>query len=94
MYVRRNRIKMIKTQKIIKYCAIAFAIFLIFNILSVTFYGIMAIGNIFNINNNPISTENLKDLNVKENSENIEIDVKGVNILVKEGTNFKEKLKL
>ena len=38
---------MIKAQRIIKYCAIAFAIFLIFNILSVLMYGIIAIGNTF-----------------------------------------------
>ena len=54
MYVRRIRNKMIKTQKIIKYCAIAFAIFLTFSIISSIMFGIMSIGNIFDNNDSNI----------------------------------------
>ena len=83
---------MIKTQRIIKYCAIAFAIFLICNIISAIFYGLVSIGSIFNENNtndNEIQTDNLKELNIKEKIKRIDIDVKDINIIVKENTDFK-----
>lgn len=83
---------MIKTQKIIKYCAIAFAIFLIFNILSAIMYGIVSISNVFskdNYNNNTSLTEELRELNIENNIEKLDINVKSVNIIVKEGSKFK-----
>lgn len=81
---------MIKTQRIIKYCAIAFAIFLIFNILSLIMYGIISIGNVFSENNNNfISSDNLKKINIKSNVEKLNINVKSTNIIVKEGSKFK-----
>ena len=45
---------MSKAQKVIKYLAVAFAFFLIFNIISGIMYGITFIGNIFTKNDNKI----------------------------------------
>lgn len=82
---------MIKTQKIIKYCAIAFAIFLIINIFATVAYGIIAIGNIFNKNDNSINTltGNLETFEIKTEIRELDIETKGVNIIINEGNNFK-----
>jgi len=82
---------MIKTQKIIKYFAIAFAIFLIFNIFTITMYGIISIGNIFNNNkdNNNTLTGELKTIKINNDIKKIDIETKGVSIIIKEGKKFK-----
>lgn len=78
---------MIKTQKLIKYCAIAFAIFLVFNIISGIMYGIISISNIFN--NDESSVGNLKDLNINSNIQVLDVDISSVNITIKESNKFK-----
>lgn len=82
---------MIKTQRIIKYCAIAFAIFLIFNILSVLMYGIIAIGNIFDNsqNGNNTITDKFKTTIINNEITKLDIETKGINIIIKEGKKFK-----
>lgn len=82
---------MIKTQRIIKYSAIAFAIFLIINIFATVAYGLIAIGNIFNNNDNNINTltGDLKTFEVKNEIRKLDIETKGVNIIINEGNNFK-----
>lgn len=68
-----------QANKVIKYIAIAFAIFLILNIVSGIIYGFSFVGNIFN-DDEPID---LKTLEINQNIKNIDIDVKNVNITVK-----------
>lgn len=85
---------MIKTQKIIKYVAVAFALLLTFNIISMIMYGIVSIGNLFgNIDtNNNIENENLENLYNLEISNRInalDINVKSVNITIKESSTLK-----
>ncbi|MBQ7140214.1 MAG: DUF4097 family beta strand repeat protein [Bacilli bacterium] len=78
---------MIKTQKLIKYCAIVFAIFLVFNIILGIMYGVNSISNIFDDNESNVG--NLKDLNINSNVQVLNVDVSSVNITVKEGNKFK-----
>jgi len=78
---------MIKTQKLIKYCAIAFAIFLIFNIILGIMYGINSISNIFNDSESSIG--NLKKLDINSNVQVLDIDVSNVNITINKDNNFK-----
>ena len=82
---------MIKTQKIIKYFAVAFAIFLIFNIFTITMYGIISIGNIFDNKKDSTNTltGELKTIKVNNGIERLDIETKGVNIIIKEGKKFK-----
>lgn len=80
---------MIKLQKIIKYVAIGFAIFLIVNIISLTAYGIISIGNIFNNNENNTITEGFKNIKTKNKVGKLEIETKGVGITIKKADKFK-----
>ena len=80
---------MIKVQKIIKYLAIGFAIFLIVNIISLCAYGIISIGNIFNNNENNTITEGFKNINTKNKINKLELETKGVAIIVKQGDKLK-----
>lgn len=79
---------MIKTQKIIKYVAIGLALFIIVTIISLIMYGIISIGNIFDVSDNIIKGE-LKDLKVSENIDAIDMEIIGANIIIKEGTTLK-----
>lgn len=82
---------MIKTQRIIKYCAIAFAIFLIINIFAAITYGVIALANIFDNNDNSINTltGDLQTFKIKNDIKNLDIETKGVNIIINEGNDFK-----
>lgn len=79
---------MIKTQKIIKYLAIGFAIFLILNIISAIMYGIISLGRIFT-DSETIIMDDFKVVDINENINNLNIDVNSVNITIKEGNNLK-----
>lgn len=74
-------------QKTIKYLAIAFAVFLTFNIISGIMYGISFLGNILNDDNN--ITEELKDLETNDDTLLLNISVSSSNIIIKEGDTFK-----
>ena len=61
-------------QKIIKYIAIAFALFLAFSIISGIVYGISSLENLFDNNDNEI-TRKLKDLKIDSNTSVLNINV-------------------
>lgn len=77
---------MTNIQKIIKYLAIAFAVFLSFNIITGIMYGVISVTNLFSNNTKNSVFENL---NVSNNSLILDIDVNRVNIILKEGNEFK-----
>lgn len=78
-------------QKIIKYCAIALALSLIFGI----FISIMRVFTFFsteptfNVNDTNTKDSNLITTNIKNNYNEIEIDIKTANLIIEEGTEFK-----
>ncbi len=74
-------------QRLIKYFAIAFAFFLIFNIFSGIMYGIMTLSNIFD--NDYSVVDNSKNLNISKNSSVIDIKLTFSNLIIKEGKYFK-----
>lgn len=78
---------MSETQKIIKYLAIAFAIFLIFNIISGIMFGIVSIGNIFSDKTEKNKMTDKIDIN--DNTLILDVDVVSVNVIIKEGNEFK-----
>lgn len=79
---------MSQIQKIIKYLAIAFALFLTVSIISTIMYGFSFIGDIFNDENKSI-TEKLTDLKIEDNTLLLDIDVRNSNIAIKRGEIFK-----
>lgn len=80
---------MIKAGKIIKYFAIGLAIFLTVNIISMIMYGIISIGMIFNTSDDNYLYENLKTLEVNQNTKSLNIEIASSNIIIKESTTFK-----
>jgi len=78
---------MSETQRIIKYIATAFAIFLIFSILSGIMYGIISISSIFGNNEN--ANKELENLNLTNNTLILDIEVSNVDISIKQGDEFK-----
>lgn len=74
-------------QKVIKYLAIAFALFLTFSIISGIMYGVMSIGNLFD--DGQVVTEQLKSLEISEDTLVLDIDVTSSNITIKVGDTFK-----
>ena len=77
-------------QKIIKYIAIAFALFLAFSNISGIVYGISSLENLFDNNDNEI-TRKLKDLKIDSNASILNIDVASANLTIKEGDYLKAK---
>lgn len=80
---------MIKFQRIIKYFALGLAVLLIVNIISLTMYGIISLGQVFTTNNDEDITENLKNVEIKTDIKNLSIDTISLNITIKKGTTFK-----
>lgn len=78
---------MIKTQKIIKYCAIVFALYLIFNIIFGILYGVMSIDNIFSSDDNVGELNNV-DIDISDVNY-LEIDLNSINLDIKIGEEFK-----
>ena len=79
-----------EVQKIIKYLAIAFALFLTFSIVSGIIYGISFIGNIFDDDKSSI-TEKLNSLEINNEALLLDINVSSSNIKIIEGDAFKAK---
>lgn len=75
-------------QKIIKYMATSFALFLAFSIISGIVYGISSLENLFDNNDNEI-TRKLKDLKINTNASVLNIDVSSANLKIKEGNSLK-----
>lgn len=79
---------MTTAQKVIKYLALAFAMFLIVSIFSGIMIGISTLSNIFKADDN-ITTE-LKDLNVQNtNITQLDIDINYANLTIKTGGTLK-----
>ena len=81
---------MSQSQKIIKYLAIAFALFLTFSIISGIIYGVSFIFDLSNDNSRSI-TEKLDNLEIDKASSFLDIDVLSSNIKIKKGDTFKIK---
>lgn len=81
---------MSQVQRIIKYCAIGFAVFLAVNIVSGIFFGLMSVGSLFNKKTLNDNQGILKVLKVERSHYNeLEIDVLSSSVFIKEGENFK-----
>lgn len=82
---------MTTTQKVIKYVATAFAVFLIVNIISAILFGVYAIGialNLVNEDNNIL--EDMKVIsNDIDNVSSIELELEFTNLEIKKGDTFK-----
>lgn len=78
---------MTQLQKVIKYLAIYFALFLTFNILSGILYGASFIGSIF-VDSKSVQEE-LKNLEIAEDAQLLDIDVSSSNIRIVSGDTFK-----
>lgn len=74
---------MINFQKIIKYFAIAFAMFLIVSIISGIIYGLSTVGIIFT-NSNNITTE-MKTTSINSDINSLEIDINSSDLTIKSG---------
>lgn len=74
---------MSNTQRIIKYLATAFGIFLVVTIILGIINVVFSLGNIFDDSNTNLS--DLKDININENVSVLDIDVKSVRIKIKKG---------
>ena len=73
---------MSEAQRIIKYLAIAFAIFLIFNIFSLIFYGLSSLSNIFDEDEKLVNK--LKVIEVNDASL-LSVDISTTNLTIKSG---------
>lgn len=77
-------------QKIIKYLAIALAVFIIFNIVSAIFYGISTLKNIFRLDSDNHITENLNSLDLEETSIAVlDIDIDISKLIIQTGNSLK-----
>lgn len=76
-----------KVQKIIKYVAIALAIFLVFNIVSGIVLGVAVVSNLFS--DDEVISERLKEITVSKSPLVLDIETSNVNIMIKEGNTFK-----
>lgn len=77
---------MSKAQRIIKYLAFAFALFLAFSIISSIIYGLSFVGDMFD---NDKQSSNLKELKINNNALILDINVSSSNISVKQGSTLK-----
>lgn len=87
---------MINIQKVIKYLAIVFAVFIIFSIFSGIMMGINGLSTIFD--DNEITLEKLNNLNINDNVKKMAIELNSTNLIIKNAEEFKvetnnEKLK-
>lgn len=72
-------------QKIVKYFAIALAVFLIVNIVSGIVLGINFVSNMFSSNTN----SNLDKVDISSNYKALDIELDSINIIIKNGKKFK-----
>lgn len=80
---------MTSAQRIIKYLALGFAIFLIITIFSSIMFGLSAVSNVFDDNSSDI-LEDLKDLNINGNDISVlDIDISAANLMIKTGEALK-----
>lgn len=75
------------TQRIIKYCALAFAFFIIFNIMYGIVYGISSITNIFDNSDEP--ELNLEELHISDTAAVLNMDLAATNLRIEHGDYLK-----
>lgn len=80
---------MSNVQKIIKYLAIAFAMFLTFTITSGIASSLFAISNIFDNKDHYELLEELKDLKIEDAAKVLDIDITSSNMIIKVGDSLK-----
>lgn len=80
---------MIGTQKVIKYCAIAFAMLLIFGIISGIVYSISSITGVVSIAIDRDDDEEVRNLDMEGNFNILDINIKAANLVIKTGDSFK-----
>lgn len=78
-----------EAQKVIKYLGIAFAIFLLFTIISLIMFSVSSLTNIFDDRDSV--QENLKSLELASDAVVLNIDVDSTNIAIKQGDTFAVK---
>lgn len=79
---------MSRLQKIIKYLALAFAMFLTFSIISGIMYGFSFLGHILGDDEKSI-TEKLNNLEINDDTLLLDVNVSSSNIIIKNGETFK-----
>lgn len=76
-------------QRVIKYLAIALAVFIIINILSAIYFGISAFAGIFYNNSGSYITDKLNTLSVQDEDISIfDIDVDATKLIIQKGSGF------
>lgn len=79
-----------ETSRLIKYLAIAFALFLAFSIVSGIMYGITFIGNMITDNPDSVNVnEKFEEITFDENITGLDINIKSVNLIIKDGEQLK-----
>lgn len=77
---------MSRVQRIIKYLAFSFALFLAFSIISSIIYGLSFVGDMFD---NDKQSSNLKELKINNSALVLDINVSSSNITIKQGNTLK-----
>ena len=78
------------TQKIIKYLAIAFAVFLIVTIISAILTGLYALSNVLGLRNDNETIGEMKTIEIEESQiTTLDIDVAFTNLIIKIDDSFK-----
>lgn len=75
-----------ETQRLIKYAAMAFAVFLVFNIVTSIMFGVMTLSNFFD---DDTTSDKLKALDLSSEAAILNIDLTSSNVIIKEGNTFK-----
>lgn len=78
---------MSRIQKVIKYLAIALAIFLVVSIITSIMYGIFSLTNIFSLESDNVT--NLTEVKINNDINSLDIDLSNVNVTIKKGNKFK-----
>lgn len=73
----------------IKYLSMGFAIFLAFSIISSIIFGITSLGMIFDYRDSKEDIGDLVDLETMNNVSDLEIDVKEIDVIIKNGSSFR-----
>ena len=76
-------------QKIVKYLAMAFALFLVFSIVAGIASGLLAIANIFSNSDNYERIDYVKQFKIDGEVKILNVDISNSNILIKVGNSFK-----
>lgn len=78
-----------EVQRVIKYLAVGFALFLTFSIITGIMGGLFSIGSIFDTDDDQSINEKLEGININNDSKIIDINIASSNITFKRGDNLK-----